>query len=96
MCHENFLTVIRTSRGRATTRSVPVGMHRICAAVCEMARLAHWRRNLASNALVRRKQETLFRSAFFDRFGLQTASLRPERDRGFESRPLRHLPNEIK
>jgi hypothetical protein len=30
-----------------------------------------------------RKQEPLFRRAFFDRFGLQTASLRPERDRGF-------------
>ena len=63
-------------------------MHRICAAVCETARLAHWRRNLASNPLVSRKQDTLFRRAFFDRFGLQTASLWPERDRGFESRSL--------
>jgi hypothetical protein len=35
-----------------------------------------------------RKQEAFFRRAFFDRFGLQTVSLRPERDRGFESRFL--------
>jgi hypothetical protein len=51
------------SRGRSTTQSVPVGMHRICAAVCETARLAHWRRNLDSNSLVPHKQETLFRRA---------------------------------
>jgi hypothetical protein len=77
------------SLGRATTQLVSVGMHRICAAVCETARLAHWRRNLASNPLVVRKQETLFRRAFFDRFGLRTASLRSEGDRAFESRSLR-------
>src|SRR6266481_1179533 len=31
----------RTSCGRAVTQSVPVGMHRICAAACETARLGH-------------------------------------------------------
>jgi hypothetical protein len=44
------------------------------------ARSALWRRELASNPLVPSKLETLFRIAFFDRFGLQTVSLRPERD----------------
>jgi hypothetical protein len=72
----------------ARQRNRCAGMHRICAAVCETVRRAHWRRNLASNPLALCKQETLFTRAFFDRFGLQTASLRPERDRGFESRSL--------
>jgi hypothetical protein len=62
-------------------------MHRICAAVCETARLAHWRRNLDSNPLVPRKQETLFRRVFFDRFGLQPPHSGPRGTEGSNLAP---------
>ena len=76
---------LAAARQRNRCRSGCIGSARPFA---RRRRLAHWRRNLDSNPLVPRKQEKLFRRAFFDRFGLQTASLRPERDRGSESRSL--------